>query len=260
MSAADPDLTPAARPQRQIRHSIQKVATSPARWGRIFLVLVAIGVAIALVALLGKWFGAELPRFEHWIQSLGWWGPAVYLAAFMVLTLFQLPEFLLAIAGGVAFGLWEGSLVVIAANVVAALFGFFVYRLVFRNRFEQMLKRHPKTHAIESAVSAKGFKLMVLLRLGPFNFSLLNGIFGASNVRLAPFLFSLVGVIPGNFATVYFGAVARHVAQKSAGVDNLGTVHEISLFVGFLVTVVACLFVAHVAHHALGQIDAEHEA
>ena len=101
---------------------------------------------------------------------------------------------------------------------------------------------------------------MVMLRLGPFNFSLLNGIFGASNVRLAPFLFSLVGVIPGNFSTVYFGTVARHVAQKSAGVDNLSMTHEISLFVGFLVTVVVCLFVAHVAHHALEQVEAEQEA
>ncbi len=255
MSAVEPELPIGAPPDHQFRHSVRNVAASPRRWGRIFLVLVAIALAIALVAILGKWFGSKLPRFEHWIQSLGWWGPAVFLAAFSVLTLFQVPEFLLAIAGGVAFGLWEGFLVVIAANVTAALFAFFLYRLVFRKRFEQMLQRHPKTHAVESAVSAKGFKLMLLLRLAPFNFSLLNAIFGASNVRLTPFLFALVGIIPGNFSTVYFGTVARHVAQKSAGVDTLGTTHEISLFVGFLVTVVICLFVAHVAHHALEQVE-----
>ena len=240
-----------------IRHSVQVVATSSTRWKKISLVLVSMIAAIAFTVFLGKWFGAELPRFELWIQSLGWWGPAVFVVAFSILTLLQLPEFLLAIAGGVAFGLWEGTLVVSAANVVAALFAFFIYRRIFRNRFDHLLERHPKMKAVQSAVSSKGFKLMALMRLAPFNFSIFNAICGASDVRLAPYLLSLVAVIPGNFSTVYFGTVARHVAQKSAGVDKLSMAHEISLFAGFLVTVVVCLFVAHVAHHALEQVQAE---
>ena len=250
----------ASPPKHRILHSIQKVATSPSRWGRTLLVLAALGIGIALVAIVGKWIGAELPRFEEWIRELGWLGPAAFVATFVVLTLLQVPESLLAVAAGVAFGLWEGSLIVIIANFIAALFGFSIYRLIFRERFSKMLERHPRTRAIESAVSSKGFGLMVLLRLGPFNFSLLNAILGASEVRLAPFLFSLIGVIPGNFATVYFGTVARHVAQKSAGADDLSTTHEISLLVGFAVTVIVCLFVGHVAKHALEHVEAEQKA
>lgn len=256
---ASESMAPTA-PRHRIRHSIKKVASSPSRWGKILLGTVAVGAAIALVALLGKWFGSELPRFEQWIQGLGWWGPFAFVAVFLILTFLQLPEFLLAIAGGVAFGLWEGSLVVMSANVFSAVIAFYLYRILFRDRFERMLKKHPKTKAVESAVSAKGFKLMVLLRLGPFNYSLLNAILGASEVRFRPFFFSLIGVIPGNFSTVYFGTVARHVAQKTAGVDNLSVGHEISLFVGFLVTVVVCLFVAHVARHALQQVEDEQNA
>ena len=157
-----------------IRHSVQVVATSSTRWKKISLVLVSMIAAIAFTVFLGKWFGAELPRFELWIQSLGWWGPAVFVVAFSILTLLQLPEFLLAIAGGVAFGLWEGTLVVSAANVVAALFAFFIYRRIFRNRFDHLLERHPKMKAVQSAVSSKGFKLMALMRLAPFNFSILT--------------------------------------------------------------------------------------
>ncbi len=257
MPSAESNPSASTRPEHRIRQSIRKYASSPSRWGKIFLATLVIGLAIGLVALIGKWFGAELPRFEQWLHSLGWWGPVAFAIAFLILSLLQIPEFLLAIAGGVAFGLWEGVLVVVTANVISALVAFYIYRLLFRNRFEQMLQRHPKTHAVESAVSAKGFKLMVLLRLGPFNYSLLNAILGASNVRLAPFLFSMIGVIPGNFSTVYFGTVARHVAQKSAGEDNLSLSHEISLLVGFLVTVIVCLFVGHVAHHALEQVEAE---
>lgn len=260
MAAIAPKPMAATQTGQRIRHSLRQVASSRSRWAKILFTSMGLGCAIALIALAGKWFGAELPQFEQWIQSLGWWGPVAFTLVFLGLTLLQIPEFMLAIAGGVAFGLWEGSIVVISANIVAALAAFFIYRLLFRQRFEQMLKRHPKTHAIESAVSAQGFKLIVLLRLGPFNFSLLNAILGASNVRLTPFLFSLIGVIPGNFATVYFGTVARHVAQKSAGVDNLDLSHEISLFVGFAVTIIACLFVAHVARHALEQVESEKDS
>jgi uncharacterized membrane protein YdjX (TVP38/TMEM64 family) len=86
---------------------------------------------------------------------------------------------------------------------------------------------------------------------------MLNAILGASNVKLMPYLLSLIGTFPGNFATVYFGAVAQHMAQKSAGTDTLSTAHEISLVVGFVVTIIVFLFVGHVAHHAIESAEEE---
>ena len=79
-----------------------------------------------------------------------------------------------------------------------SIFGFFIFRSLLKQRLERLLLRYPKAAAVESAVTAKGLSLMILLRLGPFNFSMLNAVLGASNVRFAPFLLSLVGVIPGN--------------------------------------------------------------
>jgi uncharacterized membrane protein YdjX (TVP38/TMEM64 family) len=122
-----------------------------------------------------------------------------------------------------------------------------------------MLQKHPKINAVESAVSSKGFRLMVLLRMGPFNYSILNAILGASKVRFAPFMLALVGAFPGNFATVYFGNVAKHIAQKRAGTDSLSTTHEIILIAGFVVTIIVFLFITHVARHALKQAQADLE-
>lgn len=243
-----------------IHHSIKTVAKSPHRWGKILIKLSVIAIVIALIAIFGKWLGEQLPIFEAWIQSLGWWGPAVFVAVFIVLSLVQVPESLLAIAGGVAFGLWYGFGWVILANVCGAAVGFWWYRLLLRNRVHLMLKKHPKIQAVESAVSSKGFKLMVLLRLGPFNYSILNAILGASEVRFVPFMIALVGAFPGNFATVYFGNVAKHIAQKRAGTDNLSTTHEIILVAGFVVTIIVFLFITHVARHALKQAQADLEA
>ncbi|MEE3327470.1 MAG: VTT domain-containing protein [Myxococcota bacterium] len=243
--------------QHQILQSVRAVATSPKRWGRVFVVVAAMGLVIVLLTYFGQWLGEQLPVFESWIKGLGWWGPAAFVIAFTALTMFQVPESFLAVAGGVIFGLQEGVVIVIFANIVAALIAFWFYRILFKQRLERMLKKHPKTHAVESAIAAKGFKLMVLLRLGPFNYSLLNAILGASDVKMLPFLFSLIGTFPGNFATVYFGAVAKHMAQRSAGTDDLSTAHEITLVIGFVVTIIVFLFVGHVAHHAIEAAEAE---
>ena len=243
--------------QHQILQSARAVAKSPKRWGRILAIVAALAVVIALFTFFGQWLGEQLPVFERWIKSLGWWGPAAFIAAFTLLTLFQVPESFLAVAGGVIFGLKEGLFVVIFANIFAALLAFWVYRVLFKSRLERMLEKHPKTHAVESAIASKGFRLMVLLRLGPFNYSLLNAILGASSVKTLPFLFSLIGTFPGNFATVYFGAVAKHMAQRSAGTDDLSTAHEITLVIGFVVTIIVFLFVGHVAHHAIESAESE---
>ena len=101
---------------------------------------------------------------------------------------------------------------------------------------------------------------MVLLRLGPFNFAMLNAVFGASEVRFLPYMLALIGAFPGNFATVYFGTLARHIAQKRAGTDNLDATHEIVMISGFVVTIIVFLFIAHVARHALKQAQADLEA
>ena len=148
----------------------------------------------------------------------------------------------------------------ILANVCGAAVGFWCYRLLLRHRLQAILQRHQKMKAVTDAVAARGFRLMVLLRLGPFNYSMLNAVLGASEVRFLPFMFALIGAFPGNFATVYFGTLARHIAQKRAGTDNLDTTHEIILISGFVVTIIVFLFIAHVARHALKQAAADMEA
>lgn len=247
-------------PVHGIHASLKAVAKSPHRWRRILLRLFLIGLAVALVAIFGKWLGTQLPLFEDLIKRLGWWGPVVFLAIFIILTLLQVPESLLAIAGGVAFGLWYGFGWVILANICGAAVGFWCYRILLRHKLESILQKHPKMEMVVRAVASKGFKLMVLLRLGPFNYSMLNAVLGASEVRFLPYMLALIGAFPGNFATVYFGTIATHIARKRVGTDNLDTTHEIVLITGFVLTILVFLFIAHVARHALKQAQADLEA
>lgn len=216
----------------------------------IFRVVLAIAI-IAALAFVGRWFGAEIPTFEAWIKSIGFWGPIIFCILFIVITGLQIPESLMAVAAGVAFGLVEGLTLIIIINVIGAILWFWVARKFLRTWVNRVLERHPKLELIEKATAQEGFKLLVLLRLGPFSYGALNFMLGASDVKFWPYAFALIGMVPGNFVTVYFGSVATHVAKKAAHADDLSNPHFIIMIVGFAITIVVVAIIAHVAHKAL---------
>lgn len=228
---------------------------------RILIRVAAVVGCIGLVAVLGYFFGQYVVQFEGWVRSLGVWGPVIFVVAFLVLTGLQVPESVLAVAAGACFGLAEGIGLTIGVNFVGALLWFLVARHLLRGVVNTFLARHPKLNAIEQATASQGFKLMLLLRLGPFSYGFLNLALGVSSVRIKPYLLALVGVIPGNVATVYFGSLATHVAKRSvkgASMDNLSDLHFVLMGFGFLVTLVVVVVIAHVARHTLKKYELEH--
>ena len=223
-------------------------------------ILARIGVvilAIGLVALAGRWFGAQIQPFESWIDGLGFWGPIAFCAIFILFTGLQLPESIMAVAAGVAFGLGEGLVILVAVNFMGAILWFWVARKFLRGTVRRILARHPRMEAVEKATALQGFKLIVLLRLGPFSYGALNFMLGASDVRFRPYCLALVGVVPGNFATVYFGSMAKHVASKAAHADNLSDTHFAIMAVGFAVTVAVVAMIAKIAHDSLKRYQLE---
>lgn len=223
-------------------------------------IILRVVLAVAIIGALawaGQYFGEYIPAFESWIKGLGVWGPVVFALLFLVITGLQAPESILAIAAGVAFGMLEGILLVIAVNVIGAIFWFWIARKFLSNWVHRALERHPKLEAIEEATAKEGFKLMVLLRMGPFSYGMLNFMLGASDVRFWPYAFALIGVIPGNIATVYFGTVAKHVAKKAADADDLSNTHFYIMIAGFAVTIAIVAIVAHVARRALKKYQTE---
>ena len=186
---------------------------------------------------------------------------SIHSELFLILTGLQVPESVLAVAAGACFGLAEGIGLTIGVNFIGALLWFLVARHLLRGVVNTFLSRHPKLNAIEQATASQGFKLMLLLRLGPFSYGFLNLALGVSSVRLRPYLLALVGVIPGNVATVYFGSLASHVAKRSvkgASMDNLSDWHFVLMGFGFLVTLVVVVVIAHVARHTLKKYELEH--
>ena len=44
------------------------------------------GVGLVALVLLARPLGGLLPRFAEWVEGLGFWGPAVFIAGYVVTT------------------------------------------------------------------------------------------------------------------------------------------------------------------------------
>ena len=99
----------------------------PQRWRRRLYVLLFLTAAFLLGSTaqeqLGISFSVEgLERFREWVQSLGWWGPAVFILLVISRLFIGLSSHLILTLGGLAFGavggiLW-GSLGLMASAMV----------------------------------------------------------------------------------------------------------------------------------------------
>lgn len=221
-------------------------------------VVLGIAVLAALIGL-GREAGGYIEPFRAWVEGIGPAAPIVFGVVYVIAVVMLAPASLLTIAGGAAFGLLKGALVVYIAAVAGALLAFLIARYVARDAIERRFGGNPKFAAIDRAVGEEGLKIAFLLRLTPavpFNF--LNYILGLTNVSLRDYLLAFIGMIPGTFLYVYIGSLTTEVAAAAAG-DGAETGKLILNVIAFIATVVVTVIVTRIARRALAQSAGEIE-
>jgi len=209
--------------------------------------------------MLGRQVGAYVPQFALWVNSLGVWGPVVFIVGYAVAAVAFVPGSLLTLAAGAIFGLSTGSLYVFIAAVLGSSAAFLVSRHLARAVIEQRLAGNARFVAIDRAVSAQGRKIVFLLRLSPvFPFNLLNYALGLTKVRFVDYLIASVGMIPGTLLYVYYGKVAGDVAALAGGVVvEKGAAYYVVLVLGLAATVLVTALVTRTARRALQSVTGE---
>ena len=215
-------------------------------------------IAIAVAAAVGLWLGgAKLSgavlRFAEWVQSLGAWGPLVFILGYATATVAFAPAFILTLAAGVIFGLVKGALYTFIGATIGASLAFLIARYGARRAIEKKIAGNPKFAAIDGAVSKEGLKIVSLLRLSPvFPFNLLNYALGLTKVQFIDYLLACFAMIPGTLLYVYYGTAAGSLAQVASGKAGAqGATKWISLGVGLLATLVVTTFITRLASKAL---------
>lgn len=212
-------------------------------------------IVVAVVAL-GRQAGAYVEPFRHWVESLGFWGPVVFVVGYAAAVVAFVPASALTLGAGAVFGIVQGTLYVFVAATLGSALAFLVSRYAARSRVETRLAGNERFAAIDRAVGREGRKIVFLLRLSPvFPFNLLNYALGLTGVRFVDYLVASLGMLPGTVAYVYLGKLGGDVAQAAGAraSDGREPVEWLILGVGLLATFAVAVIVARIARRALSE-------
>ncbi len=224
-------------------------------WARIGVA----AVALALLVLLGRAAGGQVPRFAAWVGSLGPLGPVVFVVGYALAVVAFVPASILTLGAGAIFGLWKGVALVLLAATLGAGLAFLVARYLARGAVERRIAGNPRFAAIDRAVEEQGRRIVFLLRLSPaFPFTLLNYALGLTRVRFGDYLVASAGMLPGTFLYVYYGQVLGLAAAVAGGAGREKGVADWALLgLGLVATIVVTTLVTRLARRALAEATGE---
>ncbi|MEX2670638.1 MAG: VTT domain-containing protein [Phycisphaeraceae bacterium] len=184
--------------------------------------------------------------------------PLVFIAIATVLgALSLLPTHGLSLVGGYVFGFTEGVVITLTAIVIASVLGYFVKRLISRQRVMGLIAERPGSLAVHEALVEGGFwwsaLVVTLIRLSPAApFAMTNLLMAATGVRLVPFtLGTLVGMLPRCAAVVATGdMIARIGAAEDAQ-------QVWPLVLGIVTTIAAVIVIGAASRRALARVTAK---
>ena len=211
---------------------------------------------LATVTVLARLFPLE--RALGWIEGavggLGVAAPFVFAGAYAIAVVLLVPGSAVTLAAGAVFGPVWGLVAASLGSTMGASAAFLVARLAGRDRFAQMMERHPRFRAVDSAISDGGWKVVAMLRLTPVvPFSISNYLFGLTAIRFAPYvLASWLFMLPGGFMYVYFGHVGRAGLAAASGAGATADAMTWTMrLVALVATVAVIVYVTSRARRAL---------
>ena len=167
-------------------------------------------------------------NIKAFVDSYGIFSPIIYIVLFTFVPLTLFPDSILAIAGGMCFGMLGGFIYTMIGALFGGTLSFFLARTLGKKVFNKFIKKDLST--LENAIKNRGFVLVFLLRLIPlFPFDVISYAAGFSGVKFKDFaLATVLGIVPGIFVFINIG-------DKSTEVGSSSFYMSLALLVGLLV-------------------------
>jgi len=197
------------------------------RAARLRLLGLAVGVIIA-GALVWVLLGGDVDEVQSAVAATGPWGPVVYVAIHVALTLVPVSKNLLSGVAGALFGLAGGIAISWVASMLSALVGFAIARRLGRETVAGITG--PRVELAEDLMRRQGVAAVVVARLTPvLPFTIVNYGAGLSAVSMRDLLLgTAIGIVPGTVAYAALGASAGRDAEVFLAAVAIGFL----LFVG----------------------------
>ena len=183
---------------------------------KTLLALLAFGALAAVCMYAGTVITPQ--QLQTVISGTGNWASLAYIGLFTLLPAFFFPVAVLALAGGLLFGLWWGSLYTFIGAMLNCTLMFLLARYVGRDNVEQLLHDRLSPYwqeKLKGLEGRSGFLILVILRLIPaVPYNLINYAFGLTGMGFTTYLIgSAIGIIPGTLAFINIGDKALDVTS-----------------------------------------------
>ena len=145
-------------------------------------------------------------EFKNWVYSLGLWGPITYILVYIFRPLILFPAGVLSATAGIIWGWPIGFFYLQIAANLSSTAEFLLARYFAKGAVEKLLKG--KMFKVDEKIEKHGFLTVLLIRLIPnVAWDIQNLSLGLTRVKFRDyFLATLIGIMPGSFAFVFFGA------------------------------------------------------
>lgn len=166
--------------------------------------MLGVGAVIALVAS-GAYQELSPENVRAWVDGAGLWGPILFVLAFALLQPFGLSGHAFILAGTLLWPPVEALALSMTGALLATNVSFWFARYIGHGWVQRRLPA--RLRAYDDRLAMRGFRTVLLLRLGFFTFAPLQMMFGISRVDYRSVMAgSFLGLLPVMAAETFFGA------------------------------------------------------
>ena len=181
-------------------------------------ICILVGSLVGISGLIWLFSKVDPADIQAFVSGFDSWAPAVYIALFALLPAMFFPVAVLALAGGLLFGLWAGSIYTFLGAMINCTVMFWLARTVGYEKVKALVESRLSEkwqNRLNAAAGREGFLLLIILRLIPaVPYNLINYAFGLTRMSYPAYLLgSALGIIPGTFVFINIGDKAMDVTS-----------------------------------------------
>ncbi|KAG0053086.1 hypothetical protein BGZ83_001678 [Gryganskiella cystojenkinii] len=170
-------------------------------------------VSVAIFAGFHTKIFELLEAMATFIKSLGRAGPPIIMVC-LFLTAFP-PIFgysSLVTMSGYVYGFKFGLFIAYTSALLGSIVCFYLCRKWFKVQVRSLMAKKPSLKSVVKAVEKRGFKLMILIRLAPYPFNVMNALLSATHIPLSTFTLATALSLSKLALHVYIGSTLSSLA------------------------------------------------
>lgn len=207
----------------------------PTDWWKPVVLIVIIVTLFIVMNVYG--FGGKIEELQHWIQSLGFWGPLAFFFIYLGAVIATIPGTIFGVIAGALFGSVIGVILISISSTIGASLTFLIARYFARDTVARWLSKNKTMERLDQLTEEQGMVIVGLTRLIPlFPFTLLNYGFGLTKVSFKTYMFwSWLCMIPGTVIVVVgTDVLTQEITQGRAPWELVGVLVITVLVLGLI--------------------------